>query len=436
MPRLRRAAFHRVGPRQRKHSAADVPSPSSGITAMPILLPVHPLLADGILLQGDPPTIQRHLVASPLTIRDALLQWRLRISLCMSDTKSAERCIRRACRNLGFVLNRSRSQGGYSVIHVDGTAVIGHGTLTLDEVDKWLTETGTRMRREVTHEQAPDRGNYDLHVGDAATVLRTLPADTFQACVTSPPYFQHRDYGVVGQIGQEATPSEYINRLAEVFDEVLRTLRADGTLWIIIGDTYVSNPSTSTTSRIDQGNGTGRFRIPDQHHADARRGKPNRATPLIRSGLPKKSLIGIPGRLTTELQARGWIYRDDIIWQKPAGLPENVRDRQTNSYEHVLQFAKSDRYYYDCAVTVGPTGGNGRNVWTIPTNGHRGDHHAMMPVALAERCILLGSPVGAMILDPFAGLGTVGLAAIRHGRNATLVELNPKYAARIRHRLA
>jgi DNA modification methylase len=148
-----------------------------------------------------------------------------------------------------------------------------------------------------------------------------------------------------------------------------------------------------------------------------------------------KSLIGIPGRLATELQSRGWILRADIIWQKPTALPENVRDRPTNAYEHVLLFVKSNRYFYNAAVTAGPAGGNGRNLWTFPVNRFRGGHHAMMPVALAERCVLLGSPVGATVLDPFAGLGTVGLSAIENSRNAVLVELNPEHAARIRQRL-
>jgi DNA modification methylase len=223
--------------------------------------------------------------------------------------------------------------------------------------------------------------------------------------------------------------------LGDAFAEVYRTLRDDGTLWVIIGDSYVSNLSTSTVTRAQQGNGSGRFHIPDQHHVNARRGKPNRATALIRAGLPMKNMIGIPGRLATELQSRGWILRADIIWQKPTSLPENVRDRPTSVYEHVLLFVKSDRYFYNAAVTAGSAGGNGRNLWTFPVNRFRGDHHAMMPAALAERCIQIGSPVGATVLDPFARLGTVGLAAIQHGRNSVLVELDPDHAARIRQRL-
>jgi DNA modification methylase len=142
-----------------------------------------------------------------------------------------------------------------------------------------------------------------------------------------------------------------------------------------------------------------------------------------------KSLIGIPGRLAAELQSRGWIFRSDIIWHKPAGPPENVRDRPAGVCEHVLLFAKSLRYFYN------PAEGCGRNLWTFPVNGFRGDHHAMMPAALAERCIQIGSPVGATVLDPFAGLGTVGLAAIRNGRHATLIEISSEYARLIRHRL-
>jgi DNA modification methylase len=319
--------------------------------------------------------------------------------------------------------------GAYAVIGADGAAVTADDMLTLGEIEDWLARAAARLRQDIVLGRAENQGCYDLHVGDAEAVLRMLPAKTFQTCITSPPYFQHRNYNAEGQIGQEETPAEYIARLGDAFAEVFRTLRDDGTLWVVVGDTYVSNPSTSTVTRVAQGNGTGRFRIPGQHHVEARRGKPNRATALIRAGLLMKSLIGIPGRLAIELQSRGWILRADIIWQKPTALPENVRDRPANAYEHVLLFVKSARYFYNAAE------GGGKNLWTFPVNRFRGDHHAMMPAALAERCIMLGSPVGETVLDPFAGLGTVGLAAIQNSRNAVLVELNPDYGARIRQRL-
>jgi site-specific DNA-methyltransferase (adenine-specific)/site-specific DNA-methyltransferase (cytosine-N4-specific) len=347
----------------------------------------------------------------------------------MHTDGTTEKRLRRACRNLGLALFRSRMTGGYAVLAADGVAVTGAAALTLDEAAGWLAEAGARQRQDIAARLAEDRGGYEIYLGDAETVLRGLPAEAFQTCITSPPYFQHRKYNVEGQIGQEETPDDYLARLGDAFAEVRRTLRNDGTLWVVVGDSYVSNPSTSTIPRALQGNGSGRFRIPSQHHVEARRGRPNRATALIRDGLPMKSLIGIPGRLAAELQSRGWIFRADIIWHKPTGLPANIRDRPASVCEHVLLFAKSPRYFYNAAE------GCGKNLWSFPVSRFRGDHHAMMPAALAERCVTLGSPVGATILDPFAGLGTVGLAAIENSRNAVLVELNPDYAARIRRRL-
>jgi hypothetical protein len=192
----------------------------------------------------------------------------------MHGDETTEKRLRRACRNLGLALFRSRMTGGYAVLAADGMAVTGAAALTLGEAAGWLAAAGARQRQDIPSRLAQDRGSYELYLGDAETVLRDLPAEAFQTCVTSTPYFQHRDYMAAGQIGQEETPGDYLARFGDAFAEVHRTLRRDGTLWVIIGDSYVSNPSTSTIARALQGNGSGRFRIPSQHHVEARRGNP------------------------------------------------------------------------------------------------------------------------------------------------------------------
>ena len=301
---------------------------------------------------------------------------------------------------------------------------------TLDDAGGLLAATAARHRETALSTIRPP--SYDVRTGEALTVLRGLPARKFQCCVTSPPYFQLRDYGHADQLGQEETPDLYISRLADIFEEVRRTLRDDGTLWVVLADTYCSNPSTSTTPRALQGNGTGSFRVPAQHHADARRGRANRATPLVRAGYPLKSLLGIPGMLIAEMQRRGWVYRSPIVWAKRGGMPENVRDRRRSAYEFVLLFAKRKRYFYDQLAV--PEARD--NLWTLPVNSYRADHAAMMPLSLADRCIRLASAPGDEVVDPFGGLGTVPAAALAAGRSTTAIELNPDYAVRLRKRLS
>jgi site-specific DNA-methyltransferase (adenine-specific) len=408
-----------------------------------------------------------------------------------SDDKVQERRIRRALDRLGLKLVRSRAKdtpapttGSYLITSQAGAVLAGVGhSLSLPGAEEWLNTAGQRLRGMLTQPNVPAAGPdqllrrlttsqigdaVELHIGDALDVLRSLPSGSFQTCVTSPPYFGHRDYQMAGQIGQEATPDAYVSRLVEVFDEVKRTLREDGTLWLNLGDSYVSNSSTSTIPRSQQGNGSGVFQIPGQHQLDARRGIPNRATALSRAGLPKKNLLGIPWRVAFALQAKGWILRSAIVWEKPAVMPESAEDRPTQSYEMVFLLAKSARYFYDAGGIAEPsktprnsakrfnamgqrarqgapdksygqddeqTGRNGRNVWRIATSTFKGAHFATMPVEIAKRCILAGSPEGGHVLDPFAGAGTTGLAAMRNGRRCTLIELNPDYGEIIRSRL-
>lgn len=284
--------------------------------------------------------------------------------------------------------------------------------------------------------------------------------------VTSPPYFGLRDYGHDGQIGLEPTPDEFVAALVEVFREVRRVLRDDGTIWLNLGDTYNNNPSTSNIPRAEQGNGSGAFQIPPEKHVRANRARANKAQPLIEIGIKKKDLIGIPWRVAFALQADGWYLRQDIIWHKPNPMPESVRDRCTKAHEYIFMLSKSPRYYFDheairedavkgasgSTFHKGKTGDhqlgrssetdrvedgkrNKRSVWTVTTKPFRGAHFATFPPDLIEPCVLAGCPEGGTVLDPFGGAGTTGLVAKRTGRNSISCELNADYAAMARARI-
>jgi DNA modification methylase len=269
--------------------------------------------------------------------------------------------------------------------------------------------------------------------GDCRAVLSGLAAESAQCCVTSPPYFGLRNYGVEGQAGLEATPAEYVAGMVEVFREVRRVLKPNGTLWLNIGDSYHNFRShlgggvpTNSVHKGGARDGTETF-------ARANRGK-------RLPGIKDKDLIGIPWMLAFALRDDGWWLRAPIIWAKPNPMVERVRDRPTSAYEMVFLLAKAGSYYYDATALDerAPDGTmrNGRNIWNIPTQaGGGGIHFATMPPELAERCIRAGSRPGDMVLDPFGGAGTTGLVADRNGRHATLVELNPAFAALARQRI-
>lgn len=291
-----------------------------------------------------------------------------------------------------------------------------------------------------------------LH-GDCRAVLPTLTDCSVQCCVTSPPYYGLRDYGVDGQIGLEPTPDEYVAEMVAVFREVRRVLRDDGTLWLNIGDSYNTPNNRRDASAYVSG---GKSRLMEQ--------EPNRkASQRYDATLKPKDLLGIPWLLAFALRADGWYLRSDIIWAKPNPMPESVKDRPTSAHEHVFLLSKRGAYFYDAgaiaepseypgddrhnrtdtrkaidamcsdggsrARTGNPTGDtrNARNVWTIATQPYSGAHFATMPPELAERCIKAGTRPGDTVLDPFGGAGTTGLVADRLGRNATLIELNPAY---------
>jgi DNA modification methylase len=296
--------------------------------------------------------------------------------------------------------------------------------------------------------------------GDCLEVLRGLPDGMVQTCVTSPPYYGLRDYGCAGQIGLEATPDVYVARLVDVFREVRRVLRDDGTLWLNLGDSY---------ARAGGEGGCG----PNAQVGNTNSGAQRRNL-VPPPGYKPKDLLGIPWMVAFALRADGWWLRQDIIWHKPNPMPESVTDRCTKAHEYVFLLTKSARYFYDAAaiaedaihagqevtlgekslsrgqasgagvkasgnglaasVTVGATR-NARSVWPIATQPYSGAHFATMPPALAERCIKAGSKPGDMVLDPFGGAGTTGLVADRLGRSATLIELNPEYARLARERI-
>ena len=307
-------------------------------------------------------------------------------------------------------------------------------------------------------------------VGDCIEMMRTLPDQSVHTCITSPPYFGLRDYGVDGQIGLEASPREFIENLVAVFREVRRVLRDDGTLWVNLGDSYAG--SWGAHGRDDMGLG-GQSLTARQVAASARKlKKPNH------SGFKPKDLMGLPWRLAIALQDDGWYLRQDIIWHKPNPMPESIKDRCTKAHEYLFLLSKSPRYYFDqdairepARAQSAPDGASRRNsfaretkytegehgqtaqhragrddidydetrnkrsVWMVATASFKGAHFATFPPDLIRPCVLAGSPRGGMVLDPFGGAGTTALVAMQEGRQSVICELNPEYAALARQRL-
>lgn len=269
------------------------------------------------------------------------------------------------------------------------------------------------------------RANFLIN-GEALNSLKKLPDSLVQTVITSPPYYGQRDYCREEQIGIEENPDEYVNKLLEVFDEVKRVLKEDGTLWINLGDKYIDG-----------------------------------------------NLAGLPWKLALALKERGWILRSDIIWYKPNAMPSSVKNRPTTDHEYMFLFAKSSKYYYDADairephVTFSenskmrggrnhlgkkggtpeqgknsgnsnlhngrwdqafhPQGRNKRTVWEVPLSKFRDAHFAVFPEQLIEPCILAGSSEGGIVLDPFFGAGTVGLVSMKKGRKFIGIELNEDY---------
>jgi DNA modification methylase len=333
-------------------------------------------------------------------------------------------------------------------------------------------------------------------IGDVRTAMQNIADKSVQTCVTSPPYWGLRDYGTgtwsggeiecshkrdskysdktntghknpaiggIGdaiyksiceccgatredeQLGLEETPQQYVDQMVEVFREVWRVLKDDGTLWLNIGDSYA---------------GSGKGPAGNLGATHNERHMEHKHSAIVPDGLKPKDLVGIPWRLAFALQADGWYLRQDIIWAKPNPMPESVTDRCTKSHEYVFLLSKSRQYFYDHVAIKEPvaqdwgtrdrTDGkyhnegtgltphtgltksyetrNKRDVWTVATKPYKGAHFAVMPEALVEPCILAGSAIGDTVLDPFTGSGTVAMVALRHNRNFVGTELNPDYA--------
>lgn len=287
---------------------------------------------------------------------------------------------------------------------------------------------------------------YHLLQGDCRETLKTLPEASVHCCVTSPPYFGLRDYGCLDQIGLEQTPDAYVAELVQVFREVRRVLREDGTLWLNLGDSYNGYMANQRGTGLETSRQCARKYI-----------EPGAG--LRTACVKNKDLIGIPWRVAFALQADGWYLRQDIIWHKPNPMPESVRDRCTKAHEYVFLLSKSERYYFDSEAMKEPadpknprdsrgirrtapgstdhTGfkdgrhyetRNRRSVWTVATKPYKGAHFATYPPALITPCILAGCPAGGTVLDPFGGSGTTAMVALENGRRAILCELNPEYA--------
>ncbi len=336
-----------------------------------------------------------------------------------------------------------------------------------------------------------------IYVGDALECLKKLPDNSVDCCITSPPYWGLRDYGVGGQLGLEKTPEEHIAALVKVFREVHRVLKPEGTLWVNYGDTYASNVNGRAAAEVVNDNRT--FR--------------DKPFSTVVGKLKPKDLVGLPWLLAFALRDKvGFYLRSDIIWHKPNCMPESVKDRPVKAHEYMFLFSKSPRYFYnynailepvaandngniqhpnalrfdrcvnepvrpghnDCqhrlsrgkgnnksfrgggayvhnqsfqnglkdvgGQTVGnrenPSGmRNRRTVWTIASRGFAEAHFATYPPELVRPCLLAGCPAGGVVLDPFGGAGTTALEAERQQKNAILIELNPKYADMARRRI-
>ena len=283
--------------------------------------------------------------------------------------------------------------------------------------------------------------------GNCLDKLKELPDQSINTCITSPPYWGLRDYGEYKQLGMEDTPEEFVENLVQVFREVKRVLRDDGTVWVNLGDSYCGTGN--------KGNYT------DPKHKEGRNGQKIALNNKI-EGFKSKDLVGIPWRVAFALQQDGWYLRQDIIWHKPNPMPESVKDRCTKAHEYIFLLSKSPKYYFDNEVikedsaessknrlkqnianqkgsdrvpgknngnmkAVGGDKRNKRSVWTVTTKPFKGAHFATFPMDLIDPCVLAGCPENGTVLDPFGGSGTTGIVASNHNRKAVLIELNTEY---------
>lgn len=305
---------------------------------------------------------------------------------------------------------------------------------------------------------------YQLIQGDCLEVLKTLSGQSVNCCVTSPPYYGLRDYNVEGQIGLEQSPDEYVAKLVDVFREVKRVLRDDGTFWLNLGDSYSGSGKGRNADGTVGGSG-----VINKANMGTQVGTLYKTNDV--DGLKPKDLIGIPWRVAFALQADGWYLRSDIIWHKPNPMPESVKDRPTKSHEYLFLLSKSERYYYDADAIMenyqsepekprdksnegyndsfmggrwsegtrdyyANGGRNKRSVWTVNTRPFKEAHFAVFPPALIKPCILAGSPKDGTVLDPFNGSGTTGVVSAEYGRNYIGIELNHEYVMMAERRIS
>ena len=347
-----------------------------------------------------------------------------------------------------------------------------------------------------------------IYNADALEALRSMPDESVNCCITSPPYWGLRDYGTAAwsgglpdcdhtynhgaqgttgqradrtftaqavykdecrrcgakrvdkQIGLEATPQEFVAKMVAVFDEVRRVLKPDGNLWLNLGDSYSAHPGQRKETDAAG---------PKQRTNEGAQGAPSRCV----DGLKPKDLVGIPWRVAFALQDAGWWLRSDIIWAKPAPMPESVTDRPTRSHEYIFLLARSEKYYFDADAIKEPVSGtahargnginpkctepgagvkmntsfsaavnglvdfrNKRDVWTVNTDPFPEAHFATFPPALILPCVLAGCPAGGLVLDPFMGAATTALVAKENGRRAVGSELSAEYCAIAARRLS
>lgn len=313
--------------------------------------------------------------------------------------------------------------------------------------------------------------------GDCLEILKTLEPESIDCVITSPPYWGLRDYGVAGQFGLEPDFLLYVNNLCNIFDQVKRVLKPDGTVWVNLGDTY--------GGRVGGAQGkNGQFAGRQVTTARIKHQRP-----------AAKSLLQIPSRFALEMADRGWILRNEIIWHKPNCMPESIRDRFTVDHEKIFLFVKAKTYYFDQEATLEPVspntharlsqkvqdqvgsarahGGkkangnmkavgrkfdpsagnknnpsfdnamaimpekrNKRSVWSVSTKPFKGAHFAVYPEQLIVPMILAGCPMGGVVLDPFFGSGITGVVAKKLGRQYIGIELNPEYIKIAEKRLA
>lgn len=266
---------------------------------------------------------------------------------------------------------------------------------------------------------------FEVLEGDCNKKLNDISSGSIQCCITSPPYWNLRDYGVKDQLGINPSPEEYAKELAEIFEKVKRVLADDGVLFLNLGDTYCGGggycpnaPSNKKGSKQSYNTGSiGARPVPDGYKA--------------------KDLVGFPWLTAFELRKRGWYLRCDIIWEKSNCMPEKVTDRVVRSHEYVFLLSKKPKYYFDHkAIQVEGVNGkprNRRSIWKMPRAISRTIHTAVFPEKLVRECIVAGSRPNDVILDPFAGSGTVGKVAIEENRGFVGIEINPEYCRIIRN---